>query len=122
MILFCIYIVAVILLCVIRTEGLPDLPRNFMGIPLDKVAHFIMFLPFPVLGYLAFTPYASGIWRKIAVLGIICLIGCCFAYSTEKLQSFTAYRKYELVDMSADMIGIATGALAILINIAIRHK
>ena len=100
-VLFCSYIVAVVLLCVIRTDSLPELPKSFLGIPLDKITHFVMFLPFPVLGYTTFYPTEQGNWRKFAVLGIMCVLGFAFAYSTERLQAFTSYRACETADLIA---------------------
>lgn len=121
-VLFCSYIVAVVLLCVIRTDSLPELPKSFLGIPLDKITHFVMFLPFPVLGYTTFYPTEQSKWRKFAVLGIMCVLGFAFAYSTERLQAFTSYRACETADLIADAIGICTGALAVAIHIIVTHK
>ena len=121
-VLFCSYIVAVVLLCVIRTDSLPELPKSFLGIPLDKITHFVMFLPFPVLGYTTFSPTEQGNWRKFAVLGIMCVLGFAFAYSTERLQAFTSYRACETADLIADAIGICTGAFAVAIHIIVTHK
>ena len=115
--LFCIYITAVILLCVIHTENLPDLPKIFLGIPLDKIAHFIMFFPFIILGYSAFHPTGTGVWRKLSVLGILLSIGCTFAFATEKLQAMTSYRSYELLDMAADGSGLIVSTLLVVIFI-----
>ena len=80
--LFCIYIIAVILLCIIQTDSIPDLPQSFLGIPIDKIAHFIMFLPFVILGYTSFMPTEKGTLRKLSVLGIFFLVGCIFAFIT----------------------------------------
>ena len=112
--LFCVYIVAVVLLCVIHTSNIPELPKSFFGIPIDKIAHFIMFLPFVILSYTSFAPEGKGIGRKIAVLAILLLLGCIFAFSTEKLQAMTAYRSYEIMDMVADATGLACGSLITL--------
>ena len=111
LILFCIYIIAVILLCVIHTDSLPELPKSFFGLPIDKVTHSLMFLPFVILGYTAFTPTEKGLWRKMAVLAILFLLGCIFAFSTEKLQALTSHRSYETLDIAADVIGLLCGSL-----------
>lgn len=116
--LFCIYVIAVILLCVIKAESLPELPKSFLGIPLDKMVHFLMFMPFPVLGYMSFKPYNKGSsWKDFAVLAVLCILGAGFALSTEKIQSLTSYRSYEQADVLADFIGLSTGALMVLILI-----
>ena len=106
----------------IQTEELPELPKYFLGIPFDKIAHFIMFLPFVILGYTAFMPIEKGILRKIAVLGIFLVTGCVFAFSTEKLQAMTAYRSYEITDMAADASGLLFGFLITLVYIVKTNK
>ena len=120
--LFCIYLAAVVLLCVISTQNIPELPKSVLGIPMDKMTHFVMFLPFPILGYMAFRPDCKGIWRNFAVLGILCMIGLGFAFSTERLQSMTAYRSYELADMAADSAGIIAGSLMVTVQILRQYR
>ena len=120
--LFCLYVIAVILLCVIHTEQMPELPKFFLGIPFDKIAHFIMFCPFVVLGYTAFMPTEKVIWQKLAVLGIFLMLGFVFAFSTEKLQAMTAYRSYEIMDLAADSVGLFSGTLITLLYIIKTRK
>lgn len=120
--LFCFYIVAVILMCVIKTESLPELPKVFLGIPFDKIAHFIMFLPFPILGYSAFYPSECSIAREIAVVMVISVIGFVFAAATEGLQSMTEYRTADSMDMMSNAIGLMTGAAASIIYIIFKRK
>lgn len=121
-ILFCAYIAAVLLLCLIRTESLPKLPKFFLGIPLDKITHFLMFLPFTILGYMVFYTTERSIMREFAVIGILCVIGAGFALSTERLQAMTAYRSCEAADLIADLIGIAAGAFAVTFEIFRKHR
>lgn len=119
---FCIYVAAVILLCIMKTDGLPEVPEFFLGIPLDKILHFLMFLPFPILGYMTFQVKENRIWRKLTVLAVICLLGCCFAYSTERLQALTAYRSCDMSDMAADCLGMAAGILSVIIHIIVSNS
>lgn len=121
-VLFCIYIIAVLTLCLIHTDSMPELPKSLFGIPLDKVFHFIMFLPFMILGYSTFHPINRSILRKLAVLVILSIMGCAFALATERLQAMTAHRSYELLDMAADCSAIAAGTLITLIYIVKTHK
>lgn len=121
-VLFCIYILAVTALCLIHTDNMPELPRSIFGIPLDKVVHFIMFLPFMILGYSTFHPINKSLFRKLAVLGILFILGCTFALATERLQAMTTYRSYELTDLTADCSAIAVGTLIILAYIIKTHK
>lgn len=114
LVLFCVYITAVILLCIIRTNNIPELPPSFLGIPIDKVAHFLMFLPFVILSYSSFSPTEKGFLRKLSVLGIFLLLGFIFAFATEKLQATTAYRSYEVLDLVADGAGLICGSIITL--------
>lgn len=115
--LFCIYIAAVTLLCIIHTNNIPELPQRFLGIPTDKIAHFLMFLPFVILAYMSFMPTEKGTWRKLAVMGIFLLLGCIFAFATEKIQATTEYRSYEALDLLADGTGLICGSLITLVHI-----
>ena len=119
---FCIYIATVLALCVIKTDNIPELPKYFIGIPLDKIMHFLMFTPFSVLGYMSFYPDEKGTLREIAILGILCILGAGFAISTERLQAMTDYRAFELADLTADYIGVAAGAAIVLIQIFKRNR
>ena len=56
-ILFGLYLVAVAVLCFARFPESEDVPKSLLGIPMDKIVHFLMFFPFPVLTYLAFDRY-----------------------------------------------------------------
>lgn len=114
LVLFCVYITAVILLCIIRTNNIPELPPSFLGIPIDKVAHFLMFLPFVILSYSSFSPTEKGFLRKLSVLGIFLLLGFIFAFATEKLQATTGYRSYEVLDLVADGAGLICGSIITL--------
>ncbi len=50
-IMFLLYIAAVGVLCLMKTDSLPKIPAVWLGIPADKIAHFCMFMPFPALAY-----------------------------------------------------------------------
>ena len=64
-VLFLIYLATVAWLCFGNFKPGPDVPRSIWGIPIDKCFHFVMFLPFPILGTLAFD-FRSW-WRSLAV-------------------------------------------------------
>ena len=74
-ILLCLYIAAVAYLCFARPDNLPQAPMYLFGLPMDKLAHFVMFVPFPILAYMTFVNLEMSIWRKIAVLTIIMAAG-----------------------------------------------
>ena len=53
-ILLILYVIAVGILCFSRFNTGIDLSSTWFGIPKDKVVHFTMFLPYPILMYAAF--------------------------------------------------------------------
>lgn len=119
--LFCLYILAVCFLCFTKGEQLPDVPSTWFGLPADKVAHFIMFLPFTPLAYATFAPVSEGIWRKLAVALICTAVGVGLAFATERIQGMLGYRAEDTYDMFSDIIGLATGAALAIVIVAIQY-
>lgn len=120
-ILLCLYIAAVAYLCFARPDNLPQAPMYLFGIPMDKVAHFVMFAPFPILAYMTFIDLKMGLWRKIAVLMVIMAAGAGMAIGTERIQATLTYRTGDVNDFLADSIGLLAGGLIILCGVLARH-
>lgn len=97
-------------MCFMKPSSLPQVELDFFGIPMDKVVHFIMFLPFSILAYMTFWPTDAGRIRKLAVLLVILIFGAGMAVATEKIQAMTGYRSGDIMDFAADMTGILAGA------------
>lgn len=110
-IMLCVYIAAVSFLCFMKPSALPPVELDFFGIPTDKIAHFLMFLPFPVLAYMTFGPSDAGRLRKLVVLLVIIIFGAGMSLATEKIQAMTGYRTEDMKDFLSDMTGIAAGAI-----------
>lgn len=83
--------------------------KTFLGLPIDKVLHFIMFLPYPVLSGMVFINREQKLPAIISIMLILAITGIGVAYGTEMIQSQTGYRSYEIADFYADMTGIAAG-------------
>lgn len=105
----CLYLGAVLALCLIRPEGLPQVSPSFLGIPIDKVAHFLMFLPFVLLAYASLIKHDIQAGRKAAVLAILTIAGIGLAAGTEYMQSLTEYRSCDINDLYADIMGVLAG-------------
>ena len=118
-VLFLVYLALVAWLCFGNFKPTPDMPRSLWGIAIDKVIHFLMFLPFPILGALAFD-FRSW-WRALAISTLLANI---FAFSFEKLQSvLTSYRITDAADLNANFLGISLGLLiAIAIGLIAKRK
>ncbi len=120
--LLCIYIALVAYVCFTQPDNVPELRPDLWGIPIDKVMHFIMFLPYPVVAYGAFRPESEDLLFHLGIILVIFATGAGLAIGTEQLQRFSEYRTYEIADFYADMAGMSCSALLILIYILITKK
>ena len=121
-ILFGLYLVAVAVLCFAKFPESEDVPRSLLGIPMDKLVHFLMFFPLPLLAYLAFDRYpgkrgTSALRASFAFLG-----GCAYAAFTELVQSRLPYRSGDPADFRADFVALAACSVLILVLIFTKHK
>ena len=113
--LFCVYLAAVGVLCFIRPSSIPEIDiKTFLGIPIDKVLHFLMFLPYPILAGLVFIGRDCGIVCGFIIIAVIAVTGAGVAYGTELIQAHTGYRSYEIADFHADIAGIITGSISVI--------
>lgn len=120
--LFCIYIAAVLLLCLMKPTDLPQHDIMIFGIPADKLAHFIMFMPYPILVYLMFFDRNRSRLLDLCILAVCIAMGIGTAIGTEQLQAMTQYRTPDINDVYADMKGMAPGCIGVLIYILIKKR
>ena len=121
-IVFAVYIIAVLVLCFARFPETDDVPKELWGLPLDKIVHFLMFFPFPILACLAFDRFTEKPWRSVFWATVSFLAGTALAACTELVQSRLAYRSGDPADFKADAIALFAGSLFILIVILVKHK
>lgn len=117
---FFLYLAAIAVMCFINGDSIPDMADTWWGLPSDKVAHFLMFLPFTPLSYLAFRNKESSFGIKLLILSIMLIIGCGLAYLTEIIQERLSYRTYDLNDWVSDGIGLVTGFTIIAFGLIIK--
>lgn len=117
-----IYVAAVLVLCLVNIPTVEELPKTIFGIPLDKVLHFCMFLPYPILIYGSFHNMTSRPYGHMLMLMTIILSGLGFAFGIEFLQGLTESRSAEFLDFIADALGLFTSSFIILCASAIYHK
>lgn len=120
--LFCLYIAAVAYLCFARPDEFPSLPETWFGMPADKVAHFLMFLPFPFLGYIAFEGNGMNWWKKALLMIGLLTIGFASAIGTEQVQALLEYRSSDSRDLLADYSGLLSGCIITTIYLLIRRR
>ena len=114
-ILFFLYLVAIAVLCFMHVDKLPDVQKFILGIPTDKVAHFLMFLPFPILAYLAYDHLTNKVWSAILFALATFVIGCLLAYGTEYVQGRLPYRSMDIKDFKADALALAISSVFVFI-------
>ena len=115
-----LYIVAVAYLCFANLNRIPDVPKHLFGLEMDKIVHFCMFFPFPVLGFLSYGHKSESIWHSIAVIVTICALGAIFAGLTEIIQGMLPRRTEDIRDYKADLLAIGISSF-IMFLIDIRN-
>ncbi len=120
-ILFCLYLIAVAYLCFAKPDELPSVKPDFFGIPIDKMAHFMMFFPFPMVAYKAFRPKGENKGTRLLVLLIVYVVGMALAIGTEHIQGQLGYRSEDVQDFYADLIGISCSAAVTAVYILLKR-
>lgn len=114
--LFILYLAAVLYCCFGRFSDLPEIGQDtFWGIPTDKIVHFLLFLPFPILCFLTFTGRTRKPAHTVLTVGCVFLTGCVIAAATEIGQSLTDYRSGDLLDFAADVTALTISSAAVTI-------
>lgn len=115
-ILFFLYLAAVLVLCFGQFKDAPSVPWTLLGIPSDKLVHFCMFFPFPILAFLAFDKYTETPCSTFLFSGITFLVGVALAFGTEWGQAhLTTYRSGDPLDWVADVSALFISTLIVII-------
>lgn len=122
-ILFVLYLVAVAWLCFGKFGSLHDVQRSYWGIPTDKIAHFLMFLPFPVLAYFAFDRFTGSRLHSVLCTVGAFAAGVLVAAGTEWVQArYLPYRMGDFADFRADLAALGACSLLVLILVLLRKQ
>lgn len=105
------YVALVCYMCLANfsnTDMVSWLPEELFGIKIDKIVHFCLFFPVPILFFITF--HGKSIFNS-AVFALF----CCIAASTaiEFSQKLTAYRSFDVYDLYANYLAIACGTVII---------
>lgn len=106
---FCLYLATVALLCFAHGNKLPDIGGTWLGLPADKVAHAVMFLPFIPLSFFTFRRQKASRLEGMLLVTFLLVIGAGTAYITEIIQEKYCHRAYDIKDFAADCIGLWLG-------------
>ena len=107
--------IIVLIGCLANFSSGPQLPSKIIGIQADKVIHFLIFLPYPVLVYGALHNLTEKPYGHMIIFATTLLTGCMFAGMIEFFQGLTDYRSAELMDFVADNLGVLTSLILIYI-------
>ena len=121
-VLFLLYICAVCVICFADSSSLPKMQRYILGIPTDKVIHFIMFAPFPILSYLSFEHPSRKPGKSVLFVFITLLAGAFLAITTEVVQSYLPSRSMDIKDFYADLMALGISSAFILLVDLTRNK
>ena len=114
-VIFFLYVAGVLFLCFGHFEQTPSIEWSLFGIPNDKVVHFCMFFPFPILAFLAFDRYTESVRSTLLFSGITLLVGILLAAGTEWGQAhLTDYRSGDPMDLLADGIALVLSTLLVI--------
>ena len=114
-ILFFLYLAVVAFLCFMHVDKLPDVQKFIFGIPTDKVAHFLMFLPFPILAYLAYDHLTNKLSHAALFAFATLVLGALLAYGTEYIQGKLPYRSMDMNDFKADLLALVLSCIFVFI-------
>lgn len=113
--LLIVYLIAVAYLCFGHVDQMPHVSRSFFGFESDKIAHFLMFLPFPVLTFFSYDRFTNKVWSALLFAVITFAIGCALSAATELIQGTLAYRTADPKDFLADIISLGLSTTAVMI-------
>jgi VanZ family protein len=106
------------MLATIKTDEF-EVPRMIMGISIDKIVHFILFFPYPILLWLAYGKHINLHFRSL-IFWVIVISGYAVALLIESFQLLNPNRSFEPGDILANIIAITSGS--IIVALYIRSK
>lgn len=110
-----LYAVCVCFLCFGQFDGVEKAPQFIFGIPSDKIVHFCMFFPFPIIYYLSFKTLSRKPKKAIFWALDTLVIGATFAAITELIQKTISYRSGDWNDFKADILAVALACVVTLV-------
>lgn len=119
-----LYIATVFFCCLYDFSGIDvNLSEYIFGIRKDRLIHFTMFLPYPLIAWFFFTYNGKIKVLRQFVFGSIIISGLFLASFAEASQElFTTWRDSDPFDLGANITGILIGTLAVYLFRALLFK
>lgn len=121
-ILTLLYIAAVAVICFANFSSLPTVPGKFLGMDADKVVHFLLFFPFPLLAFYSFPLQKKGLVTTVFCIIAIFIIGAALAGLTEYVQGKLPYRSMDVNDFKADALGMLLSSVIVFAVSVFSHR
>ncbi len=109
------YLILVGWLCFGEFSSDTQVSQDLFGVPMDKIIHFLMFLPFPVIMTGVFKGKTKKPIHSLLMVMAFFFAGCIIAAGTEIGQGLTSYRVADPADFFADGLGLVTGSVLALV-------
>lgn len=109
------YIIYVGYLLFANLHNIPNIPSRIFGIEADKIVHFCLFFPFPILGYLSCNNENETVTSFIGKMLCILAIGGAFAGLTEIIQGMVPYRTEDIHDYASDILSMVISSAIVTI-------
>ena len=103
-IVFLLYLAAVLYLCFGNFSDMSSVAKHFLGIESDKVVHFLMFLPFPVLFYMAFGWRTRNPWHSILLAVATSIDALAVGFSFAMIQEEHVARAFLVIGLTSFVV------------------
>lgn len=116
------YLLAICFVCFESTGNLPSMQSSILGLPMDKVIHFMMFAPFPILAYLSFDHKPNKPGKSVLFIFLTILTGCAIGAATEIVQKILPTRAMDINDFYADAAAVVSVSVFVLVIDLFKHQ
>lgn len=121
--LFCLYLYIVAKVCFMNSSEIMEKAGKFAELlkklgEHDKIVHFCLFFPYPVLAFFCMRPYNTTFFNELIFFVVVMLLGASLAFNTECAQGiYFPSRSFDIKDFFADALGMGISGLLLLAGI-----
>jgi hypothetical protein len=91
-----------------------DMSKYLLGIRTDRIVHFIMFFPLPLLSGCVYELSRLKFKRRYCKYILIFSVSVVIASLTEFLQGISAFRDFDYIDLVANWFSIIVSSLLLI--------